>query len=302
MINEENVCTSVQEVNMVTEQLDKATLVPISIIDNGVVKNVDNWLGVYNNSQGRMCAAVAPNYNLVQHKEYFNNFATALGRLNIPFKMSFNQSSNKAYADIEFVGRNYKYTTLNEEFATGLRLTNSYDKTLSLSVGLKFTRLACLNGMVLTRVKNSLHLKHTSKNIKNIEMFIENYLKDSINQSEALKDLVNSSIVDSIEWLNACKIIEHLFKQKIHREAIVNNLGIACIEVEENGKKSIQYVWNDAKKEKSLLTRWDIYNAITSHITYGQHISPLIEEVMHLKAEDILSTPLIVMENKINAR
>ena len=70
------VCNTTDEVFEATEQLDKATMVDLKIDDGGVVKDVKKFKGIYNVSQGNFCAAVVPHYNLVQHKDYFNAFAT----------------------------------------------------------------------------------------------------------------------------------------------------------------------------------------------------------------------------------
>lgn len=291
----EYVCENAQEVPNITSNLDKAKLVPISIDDGGVIKPVPNWKGVYNVSQGRMCATVVPNYNLVQHKEYFDAFAVALNRLNVPFRMRLTQSFNKAYADIDFIGRNLKFDKLNEEFTTGIRLTNSYDKTLSLSISPRYTRLACTNGMILTRMQYTVHLKHHSKLVKEFEIQIERSIQNIINQSDDLKNWVSQSMLDSIEWNTACLIIEKLFKQRKHRDPILKELGISCIDKEEKGKAYVEYVWDDDTQKKKKLNRWELYNAVTSHLTHGQHISPFIQELYQQKAEKILETPLVTL-------
>ena len=77
--------------------------------------------------------------------------------------MTLKYSGNRAFADIEFKDMNIKFDKLDEEFTTGLRLANSYDKTSGLIAAPRFTRLACLNGMILTRSQKIVSIKHTQK-------------------------------------------------------------------------------------------------------------------------------------------
>ena len=290
-------CSNFEEVKIATLNLDIASIVPLKIDDGGVIKDVENYNGVYNISQGKFCAAVVPQYNLVLHREYFNGFAEAMNRLNIDFNMVIKQSGNRAFADIEFIGRNLKYDKLDEEFTTGIRLCNSYDKSTGLHVMPRYTRLACTNGMILTRSENTVSIKHHSKMVKEIQSFIEIKLNDIINSDSDLQTWVSTSMGDSIEWNKACKIIEKLFTQLKHREAILKKLNIDVITVtdKKTKKKTISYVWSDSKLKKDKFNRWDMYNAVTSYLTHGEQITPHIENLFHKYAEKLLRTPLAKM-------
>lgn len=290
-------CKTLDEVKEATTNLDSAKMVSIKIDDGGVTKDVDNFKGVYNVGQGKMCAAVVPYYNLVLHKTYFNSFAEAMNRLNLKYKMSIKQVGNRAFADIEFIDRNIKYKKLNEEFTTGIRLINSYDKSTGLHVAPRFTRLACTNGMILTRSEKTLSIKHHSKMVKEIESFVEKKLGELISKYDDLEQWVSTSINDSIEWKICCGIIEKLFSQIKHREEILKRLNVGIVEVtdKKTKKKSITYVWNDKSLKKNKFTRWSVYNAITEYISHGEQISPHIEDLFHRRAEKLLITPLAKM-------
>lgn len=297
------VCESLEDVEKVTGQLDTASLVPIKVVDGGVDKNVDNWKGVYNNTQGVLCTSVVPYYNLVRHKQYFDGFAQALNRLGIDFKMIIQQSGNKAFADVEFKDRNVKFDKLNEEFVTGIRLVNSYNKSTGLNISPRFTRLACTNGMIITRSEKTLSIKHTSKIVNEIEKFIETRLNAIIEKDDELKVWVSGAMEDSIEWNVACKIMGKLFAQVKHREGILKNLGISVIEVKDKKtkKKSITYVWDNDDEKKEKITRWDLYNAATRYLTHGEHITPLMETHYQKRAERLLITPLIKLPQEKGA-
>lgn len=294
------VCYNLAEVQEATNHLDRASIMPLKGNDNGVWKEITNHVGVYNNSKGRFCTTVAPHYNLIQHKEYFDGFAAAMDRLSLKYTMTIRSSGNKAFADIEFEGRNIKFEKLDEEFTTGIRLANSYDKTCGLFIAPRLTRLACTNGMILTRIEKTLSVKHHTKILKEIESFIENRLNQIVVQDYELQNWVASSMKDSIEWMTACKIISKLFNQRLHMEKILSELGISIVEIEDKKtkKKSITYVWDDNKNKKNKLNRWQLYNAVTSYLTHGEHITPHIESLFHQRAERLLITPLAKIKVK----
>jgi len=206
--------------------------------------------------------------------------------------MNISVSGNRAFADIEFIGRNLKYDKLGEEFTTGIRLVNSYDKSTGLYAAPRFTRLACSNGMILSRHEKIVSVKHHSKIVREMEGFIEVRLNEIISMDAELNKWVSSSMKDSIEWHTACMILEKLYKQIKHREEILKRLEISCVIIEDkkSKKKSVSYLIENKKKKQ--FTMWETYNAITNYLTNGEHITPHIEQLFHKNAERLLTTPL----------
>lgn len=286
------VCHNFNDVKNATEHLSKAIEVPLYIDDNSVMKKVTNSKGIYNVTTGKFCAAVINHYNLVGHKEYFDAFAQSMSRLGMKYTMTLYESGDRAFAEIDFIGRNIKFDKLNEEFATGVKLTNSYDKTLGLSVIPKFTRLACTNGMVLTRSEKTLSVKHHTKILNEIESFVEKRLSYIIEKDNELHTWVSSSMKDTLEWEYCCRILEKLFNQPKHLEQILKRLKIDLIIVKKEGKsvEGFTYFMDDKVKKKNL-TRWEVYNAITNYLTYGEQITPHIQDLFHRQAEKVLITP-----------
>lgn len=287
-------CNTLEEVYAATEHLDVATEEPFFLYNGNAYEQISNFKCIKNQTQGIHCASVSENYNLVQHKEYFNAFATALSRLNIPYKATIQSAGNKAFADFNFINDKAKFTELNEEFTTGIRLTNSYNKSCGVNVAPRYTRLACTNGMILTRTEQSVSVRHNSTILKDIESFVEKRISNIINEHKDLQVMVSESMLDSIEWSVACNILKTTFKQAVHREEILKRLGLSEISVTDTktNKKQYSYVWNDETQKKPSFTRWDIYNAITNYITFGEQLTPLVEANLHKKAERLLTTPL----------
>jgi len=283
------VCNNVFEVDAATAKLSNAHEVKLQMDDGGVIKPVENFKGVYNSTKGEFCAAVTEGYNVITHKTYFDGFAAAMDRLGMPFKMSIKEQGNQAFADIEFIGRNIKFEKLNEEFLTGIRLTNSYNRIQGLGVIPRFTRLACTNGMILTRGEKTFSIRHHSKMSNEIEVFIEKRLNAIINRDQQLQHWVSESMADSIEWKTVTQILQKMFAQAKHREEILKRVGISVIE-KKKGHKVIGYDYIMENKDITKLNRWDVYNSVTNYLSWGEHITPNLEASLHRQAEKLLTT------------
>lgn len=285
--------TTLGEIQAATQHLDRAKIVPLQLVDNGQAREIKRHVGVYNSTRSRFCAAVRTNYNLVQHQEYFDAFAESLNRLGIKYSMEISQTGNQAFADIKFEGRNIKFQKLNEEFTTGFRVTNSYDRTRGLSIAPLFTRLACTNGMVITRSERMFSIRHNSNLVKEIERLIEVKIGELISKHKDLELWVSQSMTDSVEWATACKLLEKLVTFKKHREEILKRLDIALIEIKDKKtkKKTYRYIPNKDEDANKRFTRWEVYNCITDYISHGEQITPLINSFYQRKAEMLLVTP-----------
>ena len=73
-------CSS-QQIETECNDLQVASEVQTQIIDNGVVKEVLNFKGIYNNSLGKTVAFVSPDFKLLQHKDYRKTTKEELGEL-----------------------------------------------------------------------------------------------------------------------------------------------------------------------------------------------------------------------------
>ncbi len=288
------VCENLEEFKEATNLLDKASIGELRINDNGIWKDVKRLRGIYNNTQGVFTCAVVPHYNLVQHKEYFDHFAQSLHNLGINYTATLKYSGHKAYVDFEFKDRNLKFTKLNEEFTTGMRIANSYDKSCGLIIAPRFTRLACTNGMIITKTEKSVSIKHHSKIAKEIQTCVEHRLNDLISTNLDLQTWVSESMKDSGEWKTMCRIIEKMILPLKHREPILKNLGISIIIVtdKKTKKKQVSYVLDDINKNKEPINRWTLYNSLTRYISHGEAMTPFIETLFHKWAEKALMTPL----------
>jgi hypothetical protein len=267
---------------------DRAQIVDAYVNDGGVMKQCDHHKAIYNISQGRVAAFVSNDYKLINHGEYFESFKESLDRLNLDYTYKTTNLGNMAIVDFSFKNMNIKFEKLGEEFATGIRLVNSYNKSTGLMMFSKFTRLACMNGMVMSKFAQALNMKHTSKEILNFAPAIERKLAHLINERAELQAWVEASISDSIEWEAVGTIMTKLMTQQKHRAEILSRLNIQCIKKDDG---TFEY----ASENKAKRTRWEIYNAITHYLTHSEQLTPFISEVLAKKAEKVLINPLTVL-------
>ena len=104
--------TNLEDVKVITNSLDKSKIVPLHIDDGGVMKKIEKFDGIYNISKGQFCNIAVPNYRLIQHKDYVDNFATALERIGIKYKMMIKPQGNKLFVDVEFTEKKHTFKEL----------------------------------------------------------------------------------------------------------------------------------------------------------------------------------------------
>ena len=290
-------CNNDGEVQSAVMGLNRAELRDIYIKDKqDVMAMVDGVKGIVNAETNDFCASVSNRYTLLQHGEYFQAFAEALTRLGIKYKMIIKQSGNTAFADIDMQGRNIKFDKLNEEFMTGFRLINSYNRTTGISIMTRYTRLACMNGMILTKNVDVFSIRHSNKLVKEIDNQIELRLKNLVNENQELQTWVSESLKDSQEWELCCKIIAKLITIPKHRDEVLKRLGISAIDItdKKTKKRTTTFQWNVESEKKDKLTRWQIYNACTNYLQVSS-ISPSVEAFLQKQAEKILIKPLEIL-------
>ena len=291
------ICNNDAEAQSVSMALNKAELRDIYVKGNdGNMTVVDDIKGVFNTESNDFCAAVSKRYTLIQHGDYFQSFAESLTRLGIKYKMTIRQSGNTAFADIDMIGRNIKFDKLNEEFMTGFRLINSYDRSSGISMMSRYTRLACMNGMILTKNVDVFSIRHSNKMAKEIDAQIEIKLKSMISENAELQFWVSESMKDSKEWDVCCKIIAKLIAVPKHRDEVLKRLGIVAIDVtdKKSKKRTTTFMWDRASEKKDKLTRWSIYNSITNYLLTPS-LSPSVEAYLQKQAEKMLTKPLEIL-------
>jgi hypothetical protein len=229
---------------------------------------------VFNVTQNKKGCYASKGYNIIQHRETVQSLFEGLAGLNIKFVSKIKQQGHRIFVDAEFPDvPTIKLTQKGEEFAIGVRLINSYDKTTGLVVVPMVKRLVCSNGMVLKTFGEGIVMKHNASIAKAIAGKIEQCISKIINSHQNLQKMVNECIGDSIEWQMVEKIMQRLIGRKKHMDEIKSRMNPA------NG----------------MITRWDLYCAITNWATHGEALKPNVESWLQSKAEKLLRTPLVTL-------
>lgn len=239
---------------------------------DGLPKLDKEYKAIYNASLDKNACIASRQYNVIQHREAALSLKQALMGLNIKHDIVIRQFKHCMYVDVTFPDApQIKLQQKGEEFAIGLRLINSYDKSTGLVICPRVTRMVCSNGMVLKMLGEGVVMKHTNKSLaEGIAGRIEKTLNDIIQSQPNLQAMVNNCIADSIEWRMVEKIMERLIGRKKHIDMILHRVTVS------DGK----------------ITRWALYNALTSYATHGEQLTPSVEAWLQTKAQRLLRTPL----------
>jgi len=137
-----------------------------------------------------------------------------------------------------------------------------------------FERLVCSNGMVMPvkGIISSYSIHHNRPLVEQFSSLIEKTLKGMIDSCPKLQAIVEGCIADSVEWDIAVRLIKALVGREKHIEGIKSKL-----------------------VGKSVVTRWDIYNAITDYATHGEQLKPNVEHWLQTKAQKVMTTKLEAM-------
>ena len=233
-------------------------------------KPEENWKAIINNNTYKIASIVNKKYQIIQHQDVARSITEAINNLNIEAEYKVRSRNNRLILDIEFPKAKL-YVNKEEEFIAGFRVINSYDKSTGIIILPRLVRMVCTNGMLM-KSENfiaSYRHRHNYNMTQKFSEYIQKALAETINAVPKLKEMVNDCIGDSTEWAITDKIIKKLFSIDKHRLEIEKLL------------KHIDHV-----------TRWDLYNAITSYATHGRMLTPSVEMWLQSKAELVLNNRL----------
>jgi hypothetical protein len=243
----------------------------------GDTKETQEYKAIWNLNTNTLGCIASKKYNIIQHRQVVNALFTALDNLNLKYEWEIKTDNHRLFLDVKFP-ETKMLIKVGEEFIGGIRLVNSYDKTTGLLILPRLERLACANGMIVTKFLFAYSIKHNQKLVHDFEGVIGKSLNQMINSSSVLKALINNCIDDSVEWKYAGIVLFNLLHRKKHVKEIMMNL-----------------------TEKDEVTRWDIYNSITQYATHGAQIKPTVESWLQYKAQQLLETELKQLTKEIQA-
>ena len=221
---------------------------------------------VYNVDKKTMACIARRNYTVIQHKKAIETVVDAIAALNIKAEAELNTSKHGIQVDIDFPEVGFELEEIGEKFISGLRLENDYSQQAGLIISPRVTRLACSNGMIITEIIGSKRIKWTEQLSVELKGIIDKLIKDIVNENEKLAGIVSDCIGDNVEQTTAKLLIRFMFRKNKHTNEIVARL----------------------PQDKERITRWDLYNAVTSYASHNKRLKPEVNAWLHNKANEIM--------------
>lgn len=234
----------------------------------------ERYKAIWNLQKDNLSCIATKRYKIIQHNESITQFVQVMNNLGLSVHGVVRDLGDKVIVEALF--DNLSIEDGQKGIMLGVRLVNSYDMSHSFTGELFAYRLICTNGMVLGK---ALGVKFRRVHIGNIDVRkqLRVFIRQSADSSEQLKNLINISMKDSIEWKQAKLLMEELITRKKYRELIITKL---------------------KKLNQNELTRWDIYNVLTDIATHGDEITERLREWLQKQAQTVLTTPLAVLNSQ----
>ena len=251
--------------------LDSAIKVPVACDLKEDVVDMPHWVevpdkfAVWNINEGKMASVVSKGYNVLLHEDLIKTVANTLTNLGLSIKGTVINKNNRVHANILI---DKEVEMAGEKFMLGFRITNSYDKKTGIKGEFYGVRLACNNGMLLTNF-GEVVLSESHNTTKDVDQLVVNLVKNSVKVSSQLKTVIEEAMATSMEWAMANIVLENLLKKKKYVELLQDHL-------------AKEYAGQEH------LTKWDVYNAITSIITHDRSISYCAAMKLEKNAQTLL--------------
>lgn len=211
------------------------------------------YLGNFRTDTNECLGITTDSYGLVQNTDLIKAAQDALasrGLTDYEERIIVAGRGERLYA--EFIFKNKQLASaVGDVFGYGLRLKNSFDRSLRAAFELFFIRLTCLNGASTMEKEFSANSKHSSK----VSVaFVGNAIDKAMAQGQ-----------------DALKVYDQMAKVTISDEqgkTILGNLVEMNI-LSETLKQSIETLWlNPKRQEDKSRNLYNLYNAITEHLTH----------------------------------
>jgi len=238
----------------------------------------ENHKAIWNEDTHKLACIASKRYNLLQHRESFEEAVDVLKGLNLGvFGTLHNYGDSVA---IEMAFQDNRINIEGDELKVGIRLVNSYNLSSCFGGEVFAYRSACSNGMFLGKVLGEAKMRRYHTGTADVRTLVSQFVKDVINGNDKLKTYVNFAMQDSYEWELAHQILEQVIDMKKYRKLLFEELEL---------RHGIG----------TELTRWDIYNALTSIATHGVDLKASAIDYLQTKAQKVLVTEMSLEPIKV---
>jgi len=255
------------ELESAIEELDRAELRPVLVDGN----EVEYQKAVWNTTKSRCESIVKSTHGLIEHRQAFLPFVSALREKGITLKGVV--KNDGGIAEIEALFDNYGIQPKDGEvIAVGVRLQNSYNKRGF--VGQSFgKRLVCSNGMISTVETASMKVVHTD--LATLDQTFQHFISSVVKGVETLEEKINKAIEEELELAEARGILHLYF-----------------------GKKMTAELMRIFQKNLGNKNKWQLYNAITNYASHQGKDEKQYEKLLKI-ADRLLVAPLSDLRNQV---
>ena len=227
-----------------------------------------NYLAVINEQTQQVLGVNSPNYKVCQNKDLFYSVETALMETlgYEPDKVSMKSwMKNNGQSIIQHYDLTDSVTDITETEGDSLipriRVTNSYDGTLPVSVRIDTLRLLCKNGMVGFKPISEFTLRHMGNNFDEMQDIIYSRIESGLNMAKERMDNYK-------QWATT--------RLEVHKEDFIK-VGSKILDKwvdNEQVTHRAEGIWELIEREQRIYesydpTVWNLYNGLTEYITYG---------------------------------
>ena len=227
-----------------------------------------NYLAVINEQTQQVLGVNSPNYKVCQNKDLFHSVETALiDTLGYePDKVSMKSwMKNNGQSIIQHYDLTDSVTDITETEGDSLipriRVTNSYDGSLPVSVTIDTLRLLCKNGMVGFKPISEFTLRHMGNDFDSMQDIIYSRIESGLNMAKERMDNYKN-------WATS--------RLDIRKEDFIM-IGSKALDKwvdDEQKTHRAEAIWELIEKEQRIYdthdpTIWNLYNGLTEYITYG---------------------------------
>ena len=227
-----------------------------------------NYLAVINEQTQQVLGVNSPNYKVCQNKDLFNSVETALiDTLGYePDKVSMKSwMKNNGQSIIQHYDLTDSITDITETEGDSLipriRVTNSYDGTLPVSVRIDTLRLLCKNGMVGFKPISEFTLRHMGNDFDAMQDTIYSRIESGLNMAKERMDNYK-------DWSTT--------RLEVRKEDFIKVGSKILDKWVDNEQKThrAEGIWELIEREQRIYesydpTVWNLYNGLTEYITYG---------------------------------
>lgn len=241
----------------------------------------DRYKAIWNKNKGKLSCVSSDKYKMVQHNEVFNPIVDALLDVGIKCTGRIREfhEGDVAIMELRFEDPKYKIKDDSKEgVQMGIRITSGYNLWTAIKFELWAFRLICTNGMRLWKVVEGIGTKRNHIGQIDIPQMARMFIKQVAQHSPQLQKLIDEAILDTTEWKIAEKLFEVMIKTDKYRAILMAEI---------------------RKLDKDTVTRYDLYNILTRLASDSKRsLRESAEDYLQAKAQEVLTQPLEVLENK----